>query len=256
MVTQLHAGRRALVTGANRGIGFGVARRLAREGSQVVLLARDKRAGEAAAAALQDEGAQAHFLHGDLRQLDSLPGLVTEASRLMDGAPELFCHAAGIYPVHELSDMTASHWDDVLSLNLTSAALLVKELLPGLTASPSGRVVMISSITGPRTGISGLSHYAASKGGLEAFVRAAAVELAAHGITVNAVAPGTIQTESLEALYSDPAELKDAVASIPVQRIGTPNDIAAAVSFLCSTDASFITGQSLIVDGGQTLPEV
>lgn len=256
MATQLHAGRRAIVTGANRGIGLGIATRLAREGSQVVLVARDKRAGEAAAAALQHKGAQAHFVYGDLRQLDSLSDLAAEASRLMDGAPDLFCHAAGIYPVRELTDMTASHWDDVLGLNLTSAALLVRELLPGLSASTSGRVVMISSITGPRTGISGLSHYAASKGGLEAFVRAAAVELAVHGITVNAVAPGTIQTESLEALYSNPAELKDAVASIPVQRIGTPCDIAAAVSFLCSADASFITGQSLIVDGGQTLPEV
>lgn len=256
MATQLHKGRRAIVTGANRGIGFGIAKRLASEGSQVVILARDKQAGESAAAALRHEGAQAHFVHGDLRQLDSLQGLVAEASRLMDGAPDLFCHAAGIYPVRELSDMTPSHWDEVLSLNLTSAALLVKELLPGLTASAAGRVVMISSITGPRTGISGLSHYAASKGGLEAFVRAAAVELAGNGITVNAVAPGTIQTESLAALYSDPTELKDAVASIPAQRIGTPADIAAAVSFLCSSDASFITGQSLIVDGGQTLPEV
>jgi 3-oxoacyl-[acyl-carrier protein] reductase len=244
-----------LVTGATRGIGLGIAHRLAAEGATVAIVGRDAAAGAAAVSSIQDQGGAAHFVGADLQQLDGIPGVVDQVRSALGGI-DVICHAAGIYPEHALSDMTVTRWNAVMDTNLTAAMLLLRETLPDLTAARHGRVVMISSITGPRTGIESLSHYAASKGGLEGFVRAAAVELAPSGITVNAVAPGTILTESLQELYDDPGVMSDVVGRIPVGRIGKPDDIAATVSFLAGPDTDFITGQSIVVDGGQTLPEV
>jgi len=244
-----------LVTGATRGIGLGIARRLAAEGAAVAIVGRDAAAGAAATSSIEDRGGAANFVGADLQQLDGIPGVVDQVRSALGGI-DVVCHAAGIYPEHALSEMTVARWNAVMDTNLTAAMLLLRETLPDLSAARHGRVIMISSITGPRTGIESLSHYAASKGGLEGFVRAAAVELAPSDITVNAVAPGTILTESLQELYDDPAVMSDVVGRIPVGRIGRPDDIAATVSFLAGTDTDFITGQSIVVDGGQTLPEV
>ena len=254
-MTQTHDNRRIIVTGATRGIGLGIAKRLADEGAAVAIIGRSAAAGEEAVRAIADAGGTAHFVQGDLQDLDSIPAVIAQAKAALGGIDTL-CHAAGIYPEVPLAEMTVASWNDVMSTNLTAAMVLVRETLPDLAASDYGRIVMISSITGPRTGIENLSHYAASKGGLEGFMRAAAMELAPSGITLNSVAPGSILTESLAELYHDEETLNDMISRIPVGRIGMPDDIAAAVSFLATRDASFITGQSLIVDGGQTLPEV
>lgn len=255
-MTSCHAGRRVLVTGATRGIGLGIARRLAAEGAGVALVGRNVTVGETAAASIRETGGSAQFLAGDLRELDQITELVANVREALGGGIDTLCHAAGIYPERSLEDMTIAGWNEVMNTNLTAAMLLTRDATPDLKNSDYGRVVMISSITGPRVAIADLTHYAASKGGLEAFVRAAAVELAGTGVTVNAVAPGTILTEALEVLYAEPGVMQEVESRIPVGRIGTPDDIAAAVSFLSSREASFITGQSLIVDGGQTLPEV
>ena len=131
--------------------------------------------------------------------------------------------------------------------------MTVQACLPALRRSAAARVVVTASITGPNTGIAGLAHYGASKAGQVGFVRSAALELAPHGITINTVLPGNILTEGLEAL--GPEYLDSMERSIPVGRLGKPSDIARAVMFLAEVEASFITGQSLIVDGGQVLPE-
>ncbi len=150
--------------------------------------------------------------------------------------------------------MSEEDWDLVHDTNLKSTFLAVKALLPELKKSSAGRVVLISSITGPITGFSGLSHYAASKAGMNGFMRTAALELAPHRITVNAVEPGSIATESLNELGEE--AIAKMVNLIPVHRLGEPRDIGNAVVFLGSDLASFVTGRSIVVDGGQTIPEI
>lgn len=250
-----HSGRKVLVTGGNRGIGLGIAAELASNGAGVAILGRDAESGNSSVERIRDGGGKAHFLRCDLRDVENIPDVVSQAREVLGGI-DAICHSAGIYPERHLQEMSVSEWNDVMDTNLTSAMVLVRETVEDMEASGNGRVVFISSITGPRTSIDTLSHYGASKSGLEGFMRAAAIALAPRGITVNSVAPGTILTESLEELYSDPDVLAEVTARIPVGRIGVPEDIAAATSFLMSERASFITGQSIILDGGQTLPEV
>ncbi len=247
--------RTALITGGTKGIGRGITERLARSGLAVAFTGRDEQAGQHVESTLRSAGAQATFIQADLLDPESIPSMIEQAAATL-GSLDVLCHNAGIYPTHSLSEMTLSDWHRVLDTNLTSGLLLVQHGVPHLSRSSAGRIVFISSITGPRTGISGLAHYCASKGGIDGLMRAAAVELAGTGITVNAVAPGTIMTESLAQLYSEPGVMESVLRIIPVGRIGLPEDIAAAVEFFASPDAGFITGQSLIVDGGQTIPEV
>lgn len=244
-------GLRALVTGGTRGIGRGIVDTLVARGATVVASGRDTEAGKALAAAVPEVS----FLAADLRNTASVAGLVDGAVRSLGGL-DILCHCAGIYPEHPIGSMLDGDWHDVIDTNLTSAMALVRAALPALEASTSARVVLVSSISGPRTGISGLTHYCASKSGLEGFARAAAVELAGSGITVNCVAPGTILTEGLAALYSEPGVMDDVIGRIPAGRIGAPSDIGNAVAFLASPASSFVTGQSITIDGGQTLPEV
>ncbi len=247
--------RTALVTGGTRGIGEGIVKWLAARGLDVAFSGRDRAAGEQVEAALQVEGRVVQFIRADLRESGSAAGLVGAAVTAL-GSLDVLVHNAGIYPEHALGDMTLDDWHTVLDTNLTSAFLLAQAAAPHLAASEAGRIVFISSITGPRTGISGLAHYCASKGGIDGLMRALAVELASQGTTVNGVAPGTILTDSLAELYAAPGLMDSVTRIIPVGRMGSPGDIAAAVEFLASPDAGFITGQSLIVDGGQTIPEV
>lgn len=251
-----HSNRRVIVTGGSRGIGLGISRMFAREGAEVAIIGRDLSTGKQIEDTLRAEGGRVHFVPGDLTELENIPQLANTAREKLDGTIDIFCHCAGIYPVHTLSEMKLSDWHAVMNTNLTSAMAFTREFLSDLEKSPYGRVIFISSITGPRTGIAGLSHYGASKGALEALTRALAVELGPLGITANCVAPGTIMTDTLRELYTDEAEIDEVRSRIPVRTLGKPEDIAAAVSFLASSDASFITGISIVVDGGQTLPEV
>lgn len=248
--------RRAVVTGGTRGIGKGIVAELVDRGWQVTFSGRDA----SAAKALQHEllertGVHVGFIQADLAEPAAAGSLVQRASEDMGGI-DLVVHCAGIYPEASLEDLDVELWHRVLDVNLTSAMLLVKAARSLLAESECPRVVLISSISGPKTGIADLTHYCASKAGLEGFARAAALELAADGITINSVAPGTILTEALEELYTTDEQRTAVAARIPARRLGTPRDIAGAVAFLASPDASYITGQSIVVDGGQTIPEV
>ncbi len=247
-------GRAALITGATHGIGRGIAEYFAAAGARLVISGRDNTAGSELAGKLRADGADATFIQSDLLAPGAPQALAEQAAARLGGL-DVLVHSAGIYPAVPLSDLTSSMWDRVLRINLTAAVQLVQAALPPLERSGSGRAVMISSITGPRTGFPALAHYGAAKAGLEGFVRSAAVELGRAGITVNCVAPGTIMTGTLGSLLDD-ATCRMLQERIPAGRIGRPADIAAAVAYFASAEASFVTGQSLVIDGGQTLPEI
>ena len=169
------------------------------------------------------------------------------------GGIDIVCCNAGIFPAAKLGAMTAADFDAVIGTNLKGTFLAVSACLPAMKAQRFGRIILTSSITGPVTGFPGWAHYAASKAGQLGFMRTAAIELATSGITVNAVLPGNILTEGLAALGED--YIRQMEASVPMRRIGTVADVANAALFFASLEAGYITGQSLVIDGGQILPE-
>jgi 3-oxoacyl-[acyl-carrier protein] reductase len=169
------------------------------------------------------------------------------------GGIDVLCANAGIFPDSRLADMSDDDIEQVLGTNVRGTILSVQACLPALSRSGHGRVILTSSITGPITGFPGWSHYGASKAAQLGFMRTAAIELAAGGITVNAVLPGNIITEGLADLGED--YLRSMTASVPLRRLGTVADIGHAALFLASDEAGYITGQTIVVDGGQVLPE-
>ena len=175
----------------------------------------------------------------------------TAADRL--GGIDVLCANAGIFPEARLADMTEADIDEVIGTNLKGSILSVQACLPALAASGRGRVILTSSITGPITGYPGWTGYGASKAGQLGFMRTAAIELAPSRITVNAVLPGNIITEGLAELGDDYAAKM--AASIPLRRLGSVDDIGYAALFLATDEAAYITGQTIVVDGGQVLPE-
>jgi 3-oxoacyl-[acyl-carrier protein] reductase len=249
----LLAGRTALVTGATRGIGRGIAEVLCGAGARVVISGRDADRGRKVADEVTAPDAPCVFRQADVRSRDDLESLAAYACELF-GSLDLLVHNAGVYPEVALADMSEEDWDLVHDTNLKSAFFAFRACLPFLKESPAGRIIFVSSITGPVTGFPGLAHYGASKAGMEGFMRSAAIEVAPFGITVNAVAPGSIRTEGLADLGAEAIEAMEAL--IPLKRLGEPRDVGGAVLYLASDLASFVTGQSLVIDGGQILPEI
>ncbi|MBO0662568.1 3-oxoacyl-ACP reductase FabG [Jiella sp. MQZ9-1] len=242
-------GKTAIVTGASRGIGRGIARRLAEVGLNVLVVSR--REAEAAKVAAEIGGNASGFAADVADETDA--GAMAKAALERYGAIDLLCANAGVFPSAKLGEMTAADFDQVMGTNLKGTFLSVSACLPAMKRQQSGRIVLTSSITGPVTGYPGWSHYGASKAGQLGFMRTAAIELAPWNITVNAVLPGNIATEGLADLGPD-YEAKMA-ASVPMKRLGTVTDIANAALFFATEEAAYITGQSLVVDGGQILPE-
>ena len=246
-------GKSAIITGAGRGIGLGIARVLASEGAGVVLVDRDAEAVAGATAILREQGMRAIFAVADVSNIRAMQEAARRAVEEL-GSIDIVCPNAAIFDSSDVTVMPEALWDRLLDVNLKGVFLIVQACLPIMMSQRYGRIVVTSSITGNRTAIPGMAHYAASKGGINGFIRAAAIELAAHGITVNAIEPGHVMTEGAAPMYD--AESKRAVETfIPMGRFGTPEDIGKAVLFLASDDAAYVTGQTLIVDGGVTLPE-
>jgi len=245
-------GRSVVVTGGSRGIGRGIARVFAAAGARVMVVARDGAAAEAAVAEIRAGGGQASYLLTDLANPASADRLVAAALE-RHGRLDVLCCNAGIYPASPLREMTAEEIDQVLAVNVRSMMLSVRACLPAMERVGGGRVILTSSITGPITGYPGWSHYGASKAAQLGFMRTAAIELARAGVTINAVLPGNIVTEGLEDLGED--YLRRMEASIPLGRLGSVEDVAHAALFLASDEAGYITGQTIVVDGGQVLPE-
>jgi 3-oxoacyl-[acyl-carrier protein] reductase len=246
------AGRSVIVTGASKGIGKGMARVFASKGAQVLLAARDLAQAEAAAEEIRLAGGDASAVAADVSREEDCARMARIAVE-RHGGIDIVCCNAGVFPAARLGAMTAADWDQVLDINLKGTFLTVHACLTDLKARGKGRIIVTSSITGPITGYPGWSHYAASKAGQLGFVRTAAIELAPHHITVNAVLPGNILTEGVEAL--GPEYMTRMTSAIPQGRLGSVEDVAYAALFLASDEAGFITGQTIVVDGGQVLPE-
>lgn len=246
------SGRTVIVTGAGRGIGRGIALRFGRAGCNVLLVSRTAAEIDAVANEIVAAGGTAATCTADLAT-EGGAAIMALAARDQFGAIDILCANAGIFPAAKLEELTAADFDHVIGANLRSTFLSVKACMPALKVSGRGRIVVTSSITGPITGFPGWAHYGASKAGQLGFMRTAAIELARHGITVNAVMPGNIATEGLNAMGAD--YLASMASSIPLKRLGSVEDIANAALFLASEEAGYITGQTLVIDGGQVLPE-
>jgi 3-oxoacyl-[acyl-carrier protein] reductase len=242
-------GKTVIVTGGSRGIGRGIARRFGLAGLNVLVISRHQADADKVAAEI---GPHAAGCAADVSTPEGCAAMA-EAALARFGGIDILCANAGIFPEARLTEMTPAQFDHVINTNLRSTFLSVSAVLPAMTKAGSGRIVLTSSITGPITGYPGWSHYGASKAGQLGFMRTAAIELAPRKITVNAVLPGNILTEGLEAMGAD--YIAKMEASIPLKRLGSVEDIANAALFLASEEAAYITGQTITVDGGQVLPE-
>lgn len=245
-------GRVALLFGGARGIGEGIAERLIGEGAHLVLVDRDPAAGAATARRLAGPD-RCLFQAGNVAREDDV-GAAVAAALSAFGRIDILVQNAGIFPWHLIEDISVAEWDEVCAVNLRGTFLAARACLPPMRTRRYGRMVFTSSITGPRVTSPGHGHYSATKAGINGFIKAAALEFAGYGITVNGVEPGNIVTEGLKAGRS-PEFIEAMRSSVPLGRLGTPRDIANAVLFLASDEAEYVTGTTIVVDGGQTLPE-
>jgi 3-oxoacyl-[acyl-carrier protein] reductase len=242
----------AIVTGAARGIGRGIASVLAAEGARVVIADLDAVDGEATAAALRAEGLAVAAFATDVADRSAVDLLAAHVLGEY-GRADILGANAGIYPTADLATLDDAMWDHVMDVNVTGTVRLVQAFLPAMVSRHYGRIVLTSSITGPVTGQPGFAHYGASKAAMLGFMRSAAVELATSGVTINAVLPGNVSTPGFAGTSDDHQDRM--LQAIPMGRYAEPEEIGWAVRFLASPEAGYITGQTLIVDGGQVLPE-
>jgi 3-oxoacyl-[acyl-carrier protein] reductase len=243
---------KVLVTGGSQGIGLGLAASFVQAGAKVCISGRDQARLTAAQSELGG-GDRVSVVSADVSRPEDCAAMAAAAAERLGGL-DVLCANAGIYPEQPIDQLTDVDVSLILDVNLKGTMFTVQACAPYLRQSERGRVVVTSSITGPTTGYPGLSAYAASKAGQLGFVRTAALELAPHGITVNAILPGSIRTQGLEGLGAEAIEVMK--RSIPIGRLGEPSDIGAAALFMAGAGAGFLTGQALVVDGGQTLPEL
>lgn len=242
--------RVALIVGAARGIGRGIAERFVEEGASVVIGDSDETSGKTTA---QELGSKVRFVRADISDRKDAERAVQETVEHFGGL-NVLVQNAGIYPWNLIENTSVEEWDRVLAINLKGTFLAAQAAARVMRGQGGGRMIFTSSITGPRVTMPGHGHYSASKAGINGFIKAAAIEFAEYGITVNGVEPGNILTEGMRQLRS--AEfVRSMEDAVPLGRLGTPRDVANAVLFLASDDASYITGTTIIVDGGQTLPE-
>ncbi|MDT5078988.1 MAG: 3-oxoacyl-[acyl-carrier protein] reductase [Mycobacterium sp.] len=245
--------KNVLVTGATKGIGYGIAAVFSAAGANVAIAARSQPDVDAAVAKLDTIGpGRAIGVTVDVTDPESCQ-LMADSAFAAFGGVDVLCANAGVFPEAPLDTMTPADLASVLDVNVKGTFYCVQVCLDALTRSGAGRVVITSSITGPVTGYPGWSHYGASKAAQLGFMRTAAIELASRNITVNAILPGNILTEGLMEMGED--YRASMARAIPAGTLGTPEDIGHLAAFLATDEARYITGQSIVVDGGQILPE-
>jgi len=244
-------GKVAVITGASSGIGEATAYQLSKQGAAVVLAARRKEKLEAVATALTSQGGKVLPVATDVGKKEDVDHLVSQAVAAY-GKIDILVNNAGIAHFAPFLEMTEEQWDETLDINLKGYFLIAQACVREMKKNSYGRVVNIASIAmgGVGIGFPAIAHYCASKGGIVAFTEALAVELAPYGILVNAIAPGVIETEMTQGLLSDEKSKEGLFARIPLKRAGKAQEIAHSIAFLVSDEASYVTGATLIVDGG------
>ena len=247
-------GKTVLVTGGAQGIGRAIVEAFAARGARVIIADLRLEQAQALAEDLTARTCQVEALGLDLADapavFEALKGMDRDGGRL-----DILVHNAGYFPLTPFAQITPAVLERTLAVNLSALFWLTQAALPMFQRQGGGCVLVTSSVTGPRVAYPGLSHYAASKAGVNGFIRSAALELAGVGVRVNGVEPGMIATPAMGNLGDDQVNA-DIASSVPLGRLGAPEDIAAAMLFLASDLAAYITGQTIVVDGGSTLPEV
>lgn len=238
----------ALVTGASKGIGRGIALALAKEGYNIVISDIDEVSMQTVVEEIIAIGVKTSGIKCDVSIKSEVDQMISKTVSDF-GSLDVLVNNAGIYPTVPFMDMSEEQWDKVITINLKSAFLCSQSAAKVM--KEGGRIIDVSSIASI-IGFPGLVHYCASKGGINGMIRAMALELAAKGITVNAVAPGAIETPGASKSTTEEIK-KQTIAMIPAARMGQPEDIANAVVFLAKDESSYITGQVIVVDGGWTL---
>lgn len=242
------AGRVAVVTGGGSGIGRAIATRLARDGAMVAILDVDASAAEEAAAFARASGSAAEAVHVDVSYVRGCPGLISGLQARF-GSVDILVNNAGVGDGLHFEAVTEESFDRVFDVNVRGAFFLAQAAVPGMKKRGYGRIVNVSSLIAVR-GAPGNPHYAGSKAALLGFTRAWALELAPHGITVNAVVPALTPTPMALAALG-PEVLEARAHAVPMNRLGEPEDVAAVTSFLASAEASFVTGQVISPNGGE-----
>ncbi|TFW39865.1 MULTISPECIES: SDR family oxidoreductase [Pseudomonas] len=248
------SGKSVLVTGGAQGIGRAVVEAFALRGARVMIVDLRRAQAQALADELAARGCRVQAIELDLAEatavFDGIKGIERDWGRL-----DILVHNAGYFPLTAFEQITPAVLERTLAVNLSALFWLTQAALPMFQRQGGGCVLVTSSVTGPRVAYPGLSHYAASKAGVNGFIRSAALELAGNRVRVNGVEPGMIATPAMDNL-GDAQVNADIASRVPLGRLGAPQDIAGAMLFLASDLASYITGQTIIVDGGSTLPEV
>ena len=241
-------GKSALVTGASGGIGSAVARALHNQGAELIINGTRSSELEKLAAEL---GNKVHVLQGDLADTNSIGCLAEQAEKISDNGIDILVNNAGITRDNLLVRLSDQDLMDVINLNLIAGFHLTRKIIRGMMKRKWGRVIGISSVVGI-TGNAGQTNYAAAKAGMIGFSKALALEVASRGITVNNIAPGFIKTPMTEDLSEE--QITRLQASVPIGRLGEAEDVAAAVIYLASLEASYVTGATLNVNGGMAMP--
>lgn len=246
-------GRVTVITGAGQGIGEAIAHLFSAEGARVVVNARTESKVVGVTESITRKGGEAFGVPADISTPSEADRLVAAAIERFGGV-DILVHNAGIFPYRPLEDMDDDSWNQVIATNLTAAYRLIKACLPTMKERGAGRLLFTSSVQGNHVAVPGCSHYAASKAGLNGLVRSAGLELAPHRITVNAVEPGLILTSGVENALSE--HRRERMAQfVPLKRWGAPLEVAHAMLYLASEEAAYITGQTIVVDGGALLPQ-
>lgn len=243
----------AIVTGGGQGIGAGIVKVFAAAGAKVVIATRTASHGEAVLAAVNDAGGTATLMAVDIGDKDNVDRVVQETAETYGGV-DVLVHNAASFLGGPVAEYVEDDLETVLSVNLKACFRFAAACVPHFRRRGGGRLLFTSSVTGPRVAMPGTSYYAASKGGINAFIRTAALELAGDNITVNGIEPGYIRTAAME-LLADEDGLEEMARYIPAGAMGAPEDIAYAMLYLASDEAGYVTGQTLCIDGGSTLPE-
>lgn len=246
-------GKVAIVTGAGQGIGEGIAKVFARHGAKVVVATRTAANGQETVDDIIAADGAAMLVQCDVGQHSAVDDVVAQTVTAY-GRVDIGVHNAAVYPLHTVDDLSDEVLDQTLSVNMKAAVWLTQACVPHFRAQGWGRLIFTSSVTGPRVAMPGTSHYAMSKGGMNGFIRTAALEYARDNITVNGVEPGYILTAAMSELGGED-ELEAMAQCIPQGHLGVPEDIAYTMLYLATNEAAYVTGQTIVVDGGSTLPE-